>query len=33
LHLAANEKAGGLFNIGSGKARTWLTWRARFSPR
>jgi ADP-L-glycero-D-manno-heptose 6-epimerase len=24
LHLAANEKAGGLFNIGSGKARTWL---------
>jgi len=24
LYLAANEKAGGLFNIGSGKARTWL---------
>ena len=24
LHLAANEKAGGLFNIGSGNARTWL---------
>lgn len=24
LHLAANEKAGGLFNIGSGGARTWL---------
>ena len=24
LHLAANEKAGGLFNIGSGQARTWL---------
>ena len=24
LHLAANEKAGGLFNIGFGKARTWL---------
>jgi len=24
LHLAANEKAGGLFNTGSGKARTWL---------
>ena len=24
LHLAANEKAGGLFNIGSGAARTWL---------
>lgn len=24
LHLAANEKAGGLFNIGSGSARTWL---------
>jgi ADP-L-glycero-D-manno-heptose 6-epimerase len=24
LHLAADEKAGGLFNIGSGGARTWL---------
>jgi ADP-L-glycero-D-manno-heptose 6-epimerase len=24
LHLAANPKANGLFNIGSGKARTWL---------
>ena len=24
LHLAANKKAGGLFNIGSGQARTWL---------
>ena len=24
LYLAANEKAGGLFNIGSSKARTWL---------
>jgi len=24
LHLAANEKAGGLFNIGSGGARAWL---------
>jgi ADP-L-glycero-D-manno-heptose 6-epimerase len=24
LHLAANEEAGGLFNIGSGAARTWL---------
>ena len=24
LHLAANKKAGGLFNIGSGKARTWI---------
>lgn len=24
LHLAANEKANGLFNIGSGTARTWL---------
>ncbi|HUA39370.1 MAG TPA: ADP-glyceromanno-heptose 6-epimerase [Candidatus Sulfopaludibacter sp.] len=24
LHLAAHEKAGGLFNIGSGAARTWL---------
>jgi ADP-L-glycero-D-manno-heptose 6-epimerase len=24
LHLAADEKAGGLFNIGSGAARTWL---------
>ena len=24
LHLAASEKAGGLFNIGSGAARTWL---------
>jgi ADP-L-glycero-D-manno-heptose 6-epimerase len=24
LHLAANEKAGGLFNIGSGQARTWI---------
>ena len=24
LYLAANEKAGGLFNIGSGAARTWL---------
>jgi ADP-L-glycero-D-manno-heptose 6-epimerase len=24
LHLAANKKAGGLFNIGSGEARTWL---------
>jgi ADP-L-glycero-D-manno-heptose 6-epimerase len=23
LHLAASKKAGGLFNIGSGKARTW----------
>jgi ADP-L-glycero-D-manno-heptose 6-epimerase len=23
LHLAANKRAGGLFNIGSGKARTW----------
>ncbi|MDE3067022.1 MAG: ADP-glyceromanno-heptose 6-epimerase [Verrucomicrobiota bacterium] len=23
LHLAANRKAGGLFNIGSGQARTW----------
>jgi ADP-L-glycero-D-manno-heptose 6-epimerase len=24
LHLATNEKAGGLFNIGSGSARTWI---------
>jgi len=24
LHLAASKKAGGLFNIGGGKARTWL---------
>ena len=24
LHLAVSKKAGGLFNIGSGKARTWL---------
>jgi ADP-L-glycero-D-manno-heptose 6-epimerase len=24
LHLAANRKAGGLFNIGSGAARTWI---------
>jgi ADP-L-glycero-D-manno-heptose 6-epimerase len=24
LHLAANKKIGGLFNIGSGQARTWL---------
>jgi ADP-L-glycero-D-manno-heptose 6-epimerase len=24
LHLAANKKAGGLFNIGSGQARTWI---------
>jgi ADP-L-glycero-D-manno-heptose 6-epimerase len=24
LHLAATKKAGGLFNIGSGQARTWL---------
>jgi ADP-L-glycero-D-manno-heptose 6-epimerase len=24
LHLAANKKAGGLFNIGSGAARTWI---------
>ena len=24
LHLAAEEKANGLFNIGSGAARTWL---------
>lgn len=24
LHLAANIKAGGLYNIGSGKARTWI---------
>ena len=24
LHLAANEQAGGLFNLGSGAARTWL---------
>jgi ADP-L-glycero-D-manno-heptose 6-epimerase len=24
LHLAASKRAGGLFNIGSGKARTWL---------
>ena len=24
LHLAANKKAGGLFNIGSSKARTWV---------
>jgi ADP-L-glycero-D-manno-heptose 6-epimerase len=24
LHLAANKKAGGLFNIGSGIARTWI---------
>lgn len=24
LHLAASRKAGGLFNIGSGRARTWL---------
>ena len=24
LHLAASKKAGGLFNIGCGKARTWL---------
>jgi ADP-L-glycero-D-manno-heptose 6-epimerase len=24
LHLAANKKAGGLFNIGSGEARTWI---------
>jgi ADP-L-glycero-D-manno-heptose 6-epimerase len=32
LHLAATPKAGGLFNIGSGKARTWLDLaRAVFS--
>jgi len=24
LHLAATKKAGGLFNIGSGAARTWI---------
>jgi len=24
LHLACNKKAGGLFNIGSGEARTWI---------
>ena len=24
LHLAANKKAGGLFNIGGGEARTWI---------
>jgi len=24
LHLAANKKAGGLFNVGSGAARTWI---------
>ena len=24
LHLAANKKAGGLFNIGNGEARTWI---------
>ena len=24
MHLAASKKAGGLYNIGSGKARTWL---------
>jgi ADP-L-glycero-D-manno-heptose 6-epimerase len=24
LHLAANKKASGLFNIGSGVARTWI---------
>jgi ADP-L-glycero-D-manno-heptose 6-epimerase len=24
LHLAVNKKAGGLFNIGSGEARTWI---------
>lgn len=24
LHLAANKKTGGLFNIGSGEARTWI---------
>jgi len=24
LHLAVNKKAGGLFNIGSGQARTWI---------
>jgi ADP-L-glycero-D-manno-heptose 6-epimerase len=24
LHLAATKKAGGLFNIGSGEAHTWL---------
>jgi ADP-L-glycero-D-manno-heptose 6-epimerase len=24
LHLAANKKSGGLFNIGSGGARTWI---------
>jgi ADP-L-glycero-D-manno-heptose 6-epimerase len=24
LHLAANKKAGGLYNIGSGAARTWI---------
>ena len=24
LHLAASKKAGGLFNIGSGEARTWI---------
>jgi len=24
LHLAANKKAGGLFNIGSGETRTWI---------
>jgi ADP-L-glycero-D-manno-heptose 6-epimerase len=24
LHLAANKKVGGLFNIGSGEARTWI---------
>src|SRR5258708_11794712 len=24
LHLAANKKAGGLFNTGSGEARTWI---------
>jgi ADP-L-glycero-D-manno-heptose 6-epimerase len=24
LHLAASKRAGGLFNVGSGRARTWL---------
>ena len=33
LHLAATPKANGLFNIGSGQARTWNDLAMRFLPR
>ncbi len=33
LHLAESKKAGGLFNVGSGVARTWVDLGKSISPR